>query len=336
MDTADSPAMQGSAFFMRYKKPYLTIPEQIALLEERGMLVADQGKAAEYLRRIGYYRLSAYWFPFRERKNTLGGSQQIDNKFKEGTEFKNITDLYAFDKTLRLIVLDAIERIEVSIRTEVALVVGAHGPYAHREPKFLDGKFTTRGPGESQSRYEKWLGMLDSRVATSKEEYASHFRSKYAGSQMPIWIAVELLDFGPLSHFLSGMKYSDLQKISKSYGSIPQHLIKSWIRSLCGVRNVCAHHSRLWNRPLVHQPTLPKAGQILELDHITETTTLNRRLYAALAIMRLLLLQVNPRTKWARRLSDHIRTFPASPHINIASVGFPENWRKLPLWNPIE
>lgn len=300
------------------------------------MVVTDHEKAAEYLRRIGYYRLSAYWYPFRKRSTLEDGSSQSIDEFKDDTEFKNVTDLYAFDKTLRLIVLDAIERIEVSIRTEVALVIGAHGAFAHREPGNLDGKFVTRVPGKAQSRYEIWLEKIDKRAATSKEEYAAHFRSKYNGTPMPIWVAVELLDFGPLSHFLSGMKYRDLKKVSESYGGIPQHLIKSWVRSLCGVRNVCAHHSRLWNRPLIDQPILPKVGQIPELDHLLETAASNRRLYAALATMRYLLQRVNPRTKWAKRLSDHISTFPESPHINIASTGFPDQWRELDLWKPID
>jgi abortive infection bacteriophage resistance protein len=248
-------------------------------------------------------------------------------------KFKHVTDLYAFDKALRLLVLDAIERIEISVRTEVALSVGRHNPRAHRNPGMLDKNFTTVKLPYADSMHAGWLKKLDERAATSKEEFAAHFRKKYPGEHMPVWIAVELLDFGPLSHFLSGMRYADLQLVSASYGGLRPHLVKSWARSLSVVRNVCAHHSRVWNKPLVDQPALPMVGEIPDLDHLLQMPGANRRLYAALAIMRVLLKRVNPRTKWAQRLKAHIATFPAAPNIKMADAGFPADWDALPLWN---
>ena len=296
------------------------------------MSVPDTAKAEEYLRRIGYYRLSGYWYPFRVFVKNQDGSITRGDRFKSGAEFKHATDLYAFDKTLRLLALDAIERIEISVRTEVALAIGAHNPWAHRDPSQLDRRFTTTKPGQNRSKFDVWRDRLDDRAAGSKEEFADHFRTKYS-DPMPVWIAVELLDFGPLSHFLSGMKYSDLQNISRSYGGIRPPLITSWVRSLSVVRNVCAHHSRLWNKPLVDQPKLPKSGEMPELDHIATSPGGNRRIYTAFALMRCLLKQVNPRTKWADRLKTHMTTFPVAPDINIADAGFPDDWEKLPLWN---
>ncbi|MER9159080.1 Abi family protein [Mesorhizobium sp. M0778] len=226
--------------------------------------------------------------------------------------------------------MDAIERIEISVRTEVALAIGRHAPKAHRDPARVDKRFTTIAPPRQQSMYTDWLNKLDGKEADSKEEFAVHFRTKYNGDQMPVWVAVELLDFGPLSIFLSGMKYADLQLIAASYG-IRFHLVKSWIRSLSAIRNVCAHHSRLWNKPLIDQPALPSQGEIPVLDHMIAGG--NKRLYAALAIIRLLLKQINPRTKWADRLKAHMATFPAAPNIKVSDMGFPADWEKLPLWN---
>ena len=180
--------------------------------------------------------------------------------------------------------------------------------------------------------HDKWLTKLDDRSDNSKEEFAAHFRTKYADSAMPIWIAVELLDFGPLSILLSGMRYSDLQTISKSYGGLAPHLIKSWARAINGVRNVCAHHARLWNKPLIEQPAMVKPGQYADLDHLSHAPGTNKRVYAAFAVMRALLREVNPRTKWADRLKEHVRSFPSAPNIGIADAGFPEGWQDLPLW----
>lgn len=325
--------MQASAFLflMPYNKPYLTVPQQRALLESRGMAIPDHAKADEYLRRIGYYRLSAYWYPFRKLTELHDGTFKLGDSFKHGTEFKHATDLYAFDKGLRLLVLDAIERIEISVRTEVALAIGQHAPKAHRDPSKVDTRFKSINPPKPQSMYASWLAKLDEKESSSKEEFAVHFRNKYQGEQMPIWIAVELLDFGPLSIFLSGMRFSDLQVVARSYGIPRPHLVKSWIRSLSAIRNVCAHHSRLWNKPLTDQPALPNPSEIPELDHMIVGG--NVRIYAALAIIRLLLRQINPRTKWADRMKAHMGTFPAAPNIKISDMGFPDDWEKLPLWN---
>jgi abortive infection bacteriophage resistance protein len=297
------------------------------------MAIPDHAKAEEYLQRIGYYRLSAYWYPFRKVAQQEDGSFLLGNEFKADTEFKHATDLYAFDKALRLLALDAIERIEISVRTEAALSVGRHNPFTHRDPAMLDRNFTSAKPPRVVSMYSGWLQKLDEKESSSKEEFAVHFRAKYPGEHMPIWIAVELLDFGPLSILLSGMRYSDLQVVSHSYGGLRPHLIKSWVRSLSAIRNVCAHHSRLWNKPLVDQPALPNIGEVPELNHLLNMPGANQRIYAALAIMRVLLKRINPRTKWAERLKAHVATFPAAPNIKIADAGFPPDWDSLPLWN---
>jgi abortive infection bacteriophage resistance protein len=317
---------------MNYNKPYLTVPQQRALLESRGMEISDASKADEYLRRIGYYRLSAYWYPFRRIVQLPDSSFRLDDTFKDGTQFRHATDLYAFDKGLRLIVLDAIERLEVSVRTEVALTIGRHGPRAHRDPSKVDKRFATAAPPRTQSMYSEWLRRLDDKEANSKEEFADHFRKKYNGEKMPIWIAVELLDFGPLSIYVSGIRFADLQHISASYGIDRPHLLKSWVRSISALRNICAHHSRLWNKPLIDQPALTVPGEIEYLDHIALIDGCNRRIYAALAIIQFLLKQISPRSKWADRLKAHMATFPDAPNITIADMGFPANWEEQRLW----
>lgn len=319
--------------FMQYTKPYLTIDQQRQLLLSRGMEVPDRPKAEEYLRRIGYYRLSAYWFPYRQLEPQADGTFTLSNTFKPGTQFKHATDLYAFDKALRLVALDAIERIEISVRTEFALALGNIDPYAHRNPGNFNQKFSQFRPPHTQSQYGLWLRKLDKKAAASKEEFAEHFRVKYTGNFMPVWVAVELLDFSPLSIALSELKHNEQQEISASYGGLSFRLIQSWVRALCGVRNISAHHSRLWNKPLVNQPALPRRGEAQELDHLATAPDTNKRIYAALAVIQLLLKQINPRTNWADRLKAVVDTFPTAPNIKLADAGFPDDWEKLPLWS---
>ena len=292
------------------------------------MQIEDHSKAQEYLARIGYYRLSAYWYPFRE----LDATGAVLDSFKVDTSFKWVIDLYAFDKALRLQLLDVLERIEVFVRTGVVLQMGKYDPLAHRDPQYMDRRFVTMNARTGRVAHTDWVARLDDKARTSKEEFASHFRTKYPTSHLPVWIGVELLDFGPLSIYLSGLKWADADAIGQACGAPRPDVFASWVRSLSVVRNVCAHHARLWNKPLVDQPKLPASGQIHLLDHLGQSPYANKRLYAACAIARYLLLTVNPRTKWSDRLRDHIETFPTNPYVSVRTMGFPENWSALDLW----
>ena len=320
---------QGLAFFM-YSKPYLSIPEQIQLLERRGMLIEDPAKAAEYLQRIGYYRLSAYWHPMRQRESPSGIA--LDT-FVPGTTFKEATDLYTFDGRLRLIMLDALERLEVSLRTEVALCLGRYHPQAHRTLNFLGRDFSSPKYRGGPSLHREWLQRLDQRANESKDQFAQHFRTKYPSEHMPVWIAVELLDFGPLSHLLSGMRNTDVAKIGANFGGLKPTFVKSWVRSLSFTRNVCAHHSRLWNKPLVNQPALAGPHIPKDLAHLQGQPDAGKRLYSIASIAQVMLRVANPRTKWRDRFVSHIGTFPSSPRVSLAAAGFPQNWTSEPLWS---
>lgn len=312
-----------------YSKPYLAVPQQIALLRARGMAVEDDAKATEYLQRIGYYRLSAYWHPMRLRDPNSGA---VLDSFCEGTAFKEATDLYTFDGRLRLIMLDALERLEVSLRTEVALALGKRSSKAHREIQHMDAKFGQTGKNGKPSKHREWLQRLDRKFLHSKDKFAEHFRTKYPGDDMPVWIAVELLDFGPLSHLIEGMKYKDRQEIGLNYGGIDANQLTSWVRSLAFTRNVCAHHSRLWNKPLVSQPSISTQKSHASLHHVLSAPGGNSRLYAVACIAQHMLSYANPRTSWRERFLNHIASFPHSPRLDISAAGFPADLASKPIW----
>lgn len=319
---------QGLAFFM-YDKPYLTIPEQIELLRRRGMTVEHDAKAAEYLQRTGYYRLSAYWHPMKQRDTN---TDAVLDDFVEGTTFKEATDLYTFDGRLRLIMLDAFERLEVSLRTEVALCLGCSHPQAHRDLRYLGRNFAQQKYRGGTTKHREWLTRLDKKANESKDRFAEHFRTKYPSENMPVWIAVELLDFGPLSHLISGMTNQDLAHIGRGYGGIKPDLLKSWARSLAFTRNVCAHHSRLWNKPLVNQPALAGNAVPADLRHIQHTLGAGKRLYSIASVARYMLRVANPRTSWKERFVNHIETFPETPRLRLSTAGFPPDWQMENLW----
>jgi abortive infection bacteriophage resistance protein len=220
-----------------YEKPYRSFEEQLCVLKERGMLVADDAKALACLSRIGYYRLSAYWHPFRKFtffKDANTGkikSQPLDD-FVEHLNFQHVIQLYVFDKKLRLLFLDAIERIEVAFRTDIAYLLGRTDRFAHLMPELLDGNFTKKlidPTGVSSStRYSEWLQRYDHTRLRSKEDFVQHFQEKYGG-RIPIWAAVELWDFDALSNFYADMKFADRTEIANNYGISQAKTLQSWL-----------------------------------------------------------------------------------------------------------
>jgi abortive infection bacteriophage resistance protein len=287
------------------------------------------------LERIGYYRLSGYWYPFHQVRLTPNHppGYEVLESFRPGTDFGKVFDLYVFDKRLRLLFLDAIERIEIGLRVDIALRLGARDPWAHRMPQHLHGNFTKRpDPRTGRIRHQDWLQRLDDLTAQSREDFVRHFTAKYS-SPLPIWMVIELWDFGLLSHFLTGLQVADQTVIASKYGLPRRELLTTWVRSISHIRNICAHHSRLWNRSPTDQPKPPMAGEIPLLDHLAADHYGQTRLYAPAAVIQYLLRTINPTTSWGDRLRQHLATFPAVPTISVAQTGFPSDWDQLPLWN---
>jgi abortive infection bacteriophage resistance protein len=319
-----------------YTKPHLSIDQQLRLLESRGMLVTDHQRARDYLERIGYYRLSGYWYPFRQSVLGIGpdgkATTNVIDQFRPGAEFTKALDLYVFDKRLRLIFLDAIERIEIGLRVQIALLLSARDPWAHRSPLQLHGNFATKlDPKSGLTKHKEWLSRVDKTEAKARDDFLIHFRSRY-DSNLPIWMAIELWDFGTFSMFFSGMKVADQDAIARKYGLPRRDLLTSWVRAINYVRNVCAHHSRLWNASPIDQPSPPRIGEVALLDHLVGDSLALKRLYGIAAPMQFLLKTINPSSSWSLRLKQHLATFPIGPGISVGQSGFPMGWETMPLW----
>ncbi|MDO6481870.1 Abi family protein [Shimia thalassica] len=127
-------------------KDWKSIDDQLELLNSRGMAISEPARAKKALERFGYYRLSGYWYPFKQ-KNEDG---TISDQFIADTHMSETVDLYVFDKKLRLLALDALERIELALQVDVAYYFGRRDPCAHLKPDLLQQKFVRNG------RYEKW------------------------------------------------------------------------------------------------------------------------------------------------------------------------------------
>jgi abortive infection bacteriophage resistance protein len=296
------------------------------------MAISDDALAETYLNRIGYYRLSGYWFPYRDSK-TVGGVTNVLDTFRPGTKFSEIVDLYVFDKKLRLLMMDVIERIEIALRVQITLQLGKRGALAHRETLALAGKFSVR-PNRvtGLTEHHEWLARHDAAFDRSKEEFAKHFKNKYAGEKPPIWIAAEVWDFGAMSVLFSGMQHLDQTAVSKTFGILDPNVMRSWLRLINVARNICAHHSRFWNKPNAARPAWPTSSDCPDLGHIEHDTNAKTRVYGLACVCAYLLRTINPNSGWSVRFKAAIASFPSSTIINLKSAGFPNNWDKANLW----
>jgi abortive infection bacteriophage resistance protein len=293
------------------------------------MIISDDALAQAYLSKIGYYRLSGYWYPYRQ-SSTSG----VSDAFRAGTKFSEIVDLYVFDKKLRLLMMDVIERIEIALRVQITLQLGKYGQHAHRDPSALHPNFAAKpDPTSGEVPHVKWLRLHDEAFARSKEEFAKHFKTKYAGEMPPIWIAAELWDFGAMSFLYSGMKKSDQTDVATTFGVATFDIMTSWLRYINVARNICAHHSRFWNKPNAARPSWPRAADCPDLGHIANDVDAKARVYGLACICAYLLRQINPNSSWSKRFKTVIATFPASTIVNIKSAGFPHEWGKANLWS---
>lgn len=215
---------------MKFNKPFLSFEQQATLLSERGLIIEND--TVHYLQHLNCYRLSGYWIPFQEDNKT--------HRFKPNVRFADVLNLYFFDRELRLLLLDAIERIEISIRTQWAHYFAEFsGPHAHLEPHL----------SKNDEWHMKNIAQLQKELARSDELFIKHYRNTYTfPDEPPIWVACEVMSFGLLSKWLKSMKTGEpCNKIAKAY-QLDYDVLVSFIEYLAYLRNLCAHHSRVWNR----------------------------------------------------------------------------------------
>ena len=321
-----------------YNRPWMSFDQQLQQLKDRGLEVTDVTAALDYLDRLGYYRLSAYMYPFRkiDLAQEEGGDIQIKrlDEFVEAASFQEAVDYYVFDKRLRLLALDALERIEVAIRVDIAYLLGERDTYAYANPAELDSSFVSKVISHSGStKFQEWTERYEAILQRSRETFVSHYLSKY-GPPLPFWVAIEIWDFGLLSKFYSGIKNSDQRLIASKYGLGHGKIFGTWLRSLNYLRNLCAHHSRVWNRNIIDQPRLPPPGQISDFDNFIGKADLISRSFLLFCVIQFLMKQICPASTWGDRFKALMADFPASRtgKAPVSDMGCISGWEKWELW----
>lgn len=307
-----------------YSKPHLTFAQQVDHLRGKGMIIEDEPRCIRQLTKVGYYRLSAYWHPFKIR--TSDQPAHTGEYFRPGTRFEHAVMLHEFDGELRRLVLEGVECVEISLRVWIAYVLGARDTFAYMKPEFFHGKFT-KAAKDGKSSHAVWLEQYASRKHRPQEDFARHLIEKY-GEPLPIWASVELWEFNQLCFFFSGMRHEDKVLIAGKYKLSNPEMLHSWLKAIKGIRNHAAHHGRVWNRNMAAQPALPAAGEIPELDFIINDPSRigQARACCPLLLMSHMIRQIDPECDWPRKLRDLLARFPTETGLSIERMGFPRNW----------
>ena len=299
---------------MKYQKNTVTIREQIALMRERGLIVTDENSVERYLKFTGYFRLAGYALPFQRDYNRDG-----THTFLPNVQFSDILDLYNFDRELRLLVIDAIERAEVAVKaTIIQLMSEKRGPHWYLRPD----SFITSFKFEDFLKHVKTdVGHDNSRVS-GRQAYIKHYYEKYSDPELPpSWMVFEVLSLGSVSKIFKNLTRENQKPIAQIY-KLDASLFASWLHSLSYLRNLAAHHQRLWNRKYTIKPAVAKklASELRSQD----------RFYAQAVVIQFLLETISSESNWKHNLST---LFSRYRSVDINRMGFPVDWISRDLWN---
>lgn len=310
-----------------FNKRPLTYQEQINLLKKRGLLVKNEDKALHLLSYLGYYRLSGYW-------HSLLKEPKSAHHFKKSSTFEQAFEMYCFDRELRSLIANQIEKIEIAIRAIITHECSMKlGTFWLSDPNNFTSNINKR---TGEKRYHEAINKIKQEFNRSKEPFVLEYKNKYAESLPPSWISFEVCSFGSLSIVYSLLKSSNLKRTISNKFELSDTVFKTWLHSLVYIRNICAHHSRFWNKRLKIQPKSPKKPKqawIQEL-HNKDTRTdievdIKDRSYFTLSMILYLLKIINPKNTFKEKLEQLFLKYPS---IDRKAMGYTQNWESEPLW----
>ncbi len=284
--------------------------EQINNLKNRGLFIRNEKKAIDYLTNIGYFRLTAYFYP-------LLAKPKSKHVFKSGSDFEMALNMYKFDRKLRMIIFNEIEKIEIAIRATITDIISHefNDVFWITDPRYFD----------NLKRFKKTLQRIENEIKKSNEEFILHFKDEYSNPYPPAWMIVEILPLGTLCKVFTNLKdYAVRKKVAQRFG-IQQSVFHSWILTVAGLRNMCCHHSRIWNKKLTIHPIVPKKTTY---PFVGDTSDLGR-MYCRLCIVKYFISSIVPNNKFTTKLKDLLNNYL---NIDTKAMGFPADWQNEPLW----
>lgn len=295
-----------------YSKMWLSVPDQLQKLITRGLVIANPDAAADFLSHINYYRFTGYGLVFEQPRHS----------YLAGTTFEQVRQAYEFDRALRDLFTESIEVIELDLRTALAHTFGeTYGPFGHVDPLNF----------YSRTDHPEWLGKLRAEAKRSRELFIDHYKVTYREfPDLPIWVATEVMSFGALSRMLEALNKSDLKRIASRYRLQPLTLV-SCAHHLVYVRNLCAHHSRLWDRVWAIKADLP-AGKLWAPPHLPDNTQLFSSLLLQSHLLRHIPAEQDFAQDWRQRVQNLIENHRPSCPAPLSHMGLSNEWHQHPLW----
>lgn len=295
---------------IRFDKTYTSPSAIVALLKERGLEIDNLQRAEHYIRNIGYYRLSAYMYP-------LLRIPKGEHLFKPKSKFQDALNLYRFDKKLRLLLFNEIEKVEIALRSALANIVAEE----------TDNIFwmTDASMFANTEKFNRTMALIDKELKNSKEEFIVHFKEKYSNPYPPAWILVEILPLGVVTRIYENLADNALRKKVAARFSLPVPVFISWITVITLTRNTCCHHARVWNK---ENPITPMIAKKPSRPWVSASISPNRTFFD-ICIIKWFIDLVSPGNDMKRHLQRLLVDFPM---IDTKAMGFPADWLDEPLW----
>ena len=292
-----------------YTKPFLRTNDLIALMESRGLEIdVPSEDAFSYLLTVNYYRFTGYAIPFLDDRE----------HFKKNAKFSDIQQIYSFDRRLRELVFTATEAVELTFRATLAREFSKiYGPLGYLDPKNFPDKTT----------HEAAIKWMQKEFSRSDELCARHFRANYFAP--PLWALVEVISFGSLVRLMKSMRKTDQNAISTAYG-MRGDILASYLHHISVLRNMCAHHARLYDHQFSYAFRPLKEWKRLGIQD-------TRALFYQCALLFRLLAPTDKksfdRDNWRSQICDYLKAIPvAKSHDPHARAAIPADPIQSPLW----
>ncbi len=298
-----------------YAKPALNIEQQADLLLNRGLKDISKEALITKLSSVNYYRLRGYTYAYQD--NTVDSTPFLRN-----SSWNYIWNDYVMDSRLRSLIFESISHIEIALRTQIELVMSlSYGPNWYTDSRyFFNSDFFNKNFKELEKCWER-----------SEEKFKKHYETKYIETELPpSWMIFETSTFGLTSKYYESIdnNYSEKAQIAGffGFGKSQVFIFISWLKHLTTVRNVCAHHSRLYSRANINRPVFPKK---LKGSWVSSWPN-DDRVYTSVCIIKKLLDYCMPEYDFVGKLKPIIKMARKE---QLPSMGFPVDWESEPLFN---
>jgi abortive infection bacteriophage resistance protein len=290
-----------------------TILEQIALLKSRNMAFQNEANAPHFLANISYYRLKGYWWEMQDDKT--------NHFFADGSFFEDVIDLYNFDRHFRLIVFNAIERIEIALRTKMIY----HLSLSNGAEWYLESTLF-----QNKKYFSGFQSKIHSELSNNSEEFIKKHYKNHPNDNPESWKALEVLTLGSLSKLYGNLNHQlpEKNEIAKEFGLYNQKYLSSWLITITLVRNIIAHHGRLWNRVIINKYDWPDKSRKPILNYIPNNHQ-RRKIFPILSAILYLSDFISPGHNIK---SELLALFKAFKHVPLYKMGFPKEWEQQPIW----